>query len=126
MAQLFRFRRLSAGSDREVDYSGRSALGLLSAEAGAVHSVSAAEGEASFNDLLRMLREGQIAPSDLVFSEGRWLTFDAAPEFFEACEGIADPRKRAHTIKAVLLFFAAAAIFAVIVLLRIGRAGGWR
>lgn len=66
-----------------------------------------------------MLREGDLMPSDLVFSNGQWTTFDRSAEFFEACEGMVDTRERAANTKVVLRAVLGLLAAAVVIALRI-------
>jgi hypothetical protein len=114
----FRYRKLSAGGDRQVA-AGHGAFGMLSAQAGAVHTVNADEGEASRDELEKMLRAGKIAPSDLVFSEGRWVTFTEAPEFYEVAVATPDRKRAGFQRKAFVLGVIGVAFVALVLFVRL-------
>jgi hypothetical protein len=119
-ARRFRYRALSAGSVRDVQPHGRGVSRLV-AEAGAVHDVNANELEASHAELVAMLRDGEVSASDLVLSEGRWVTFETSPEFFDVCEDVVDPRKAAHSTRSILYGVAAIAVVLIVAFLRLMR-----
>lgn len=119
----FRYRTLSEGGDYEVEpVEGRGAFrafNALSAQAGAVHTVNTFEADGEFADLVEQLKTGELSPSDLVFSGGRWVTFSESAEFFEACEGIVDRKARAHQVRSILLGVGAIAAFVLLFVLRV-------
>ena len=112
----FRYRRLSSDGTRQVEaHYGRGSLGVfnrLSAEAGAVRGVKSVDSEATFDALVDLLRQGQVSPSDLVFTEGRWLTLEESPEFGDVCLTVVDRRKLRDRL--VYLGLAAGALLIVV------------
>lgn len=93
----FRYRQLTSSRDAQAVETLRKEFGGDTidprrrraardrAEREAPLQVRADEAEASYQELVRQLREGELKPSDLVFSGGGWTTFATAPEFYEVC-----------------------------------------
>lgn len=118
-AEHYRYRRLSSGGNRRVDHEYRGAVGALVAEAGAVHDVYAEESWGTLKDLAQMLRSGDLNHSDLVFCDGRWLTFEAAPAFFDVCSSTLDRRKLQHTLRSIGFASLAFAVVTAMVVLKV-------
>ena len=78
-------------------------VAAVAAEAGRVYGVAAREGEATFEELVAQLKNGTLSPSgDLVWSDGGWCPFERAREFYEACDGVVDRRKRYNNLRSAL------------------------
>jgi hypothetical protein len=54
-------------------------------------AVDAHESKATEAQIIAMIREGEIKPTDLVFENGTWTTFERSAAFFEACEDSGAP-----------------------------------
>ncbi len=133
MSERFRYRQLNAVRDPEAiaamkaDFQAEAndfddyAIAGTRAEFEAPKAVIANESEGTREQLERMLREGELMPSDLVFSGGGWTTFDQSPDFFEACEGLTDARARGHKMGAIFRFLAVAVLVIVFVILLLAR-----
>lgn len=83
--------------------------------------VEANERSGTHEQIAQMLREGELAPSDLVFENGAWTTFERSGAFFDVCEDLVDPRQRAATmdgIKMVIGGVVAVVLAAVFIYLR--------
>jgi hypothetical protein len=109
VSERFRFRRLKpvddpsaiAAARYDSRHDGQRGHYRLATETEAPKAVLVDEAEATREDLVGMLRAGTLMPTDLVFSHGGWATFEHAPEFFEACEGLTDKRALVGNARAV-------------------------
>lgn len=88
------------------------------AEDEAPKAVHANESTATQEELTRMLQEGELMPSDLVFSHGAWTTFEQSAEFYEACEGVTDTRSNAQHRAPVVRLIIGLILAAVVIWLR--------
>jgi outer membrane murein-binding lipoprotein Lpp len=62
-----------------------------------------------------MLQDGELMPSDLVFSSGSWTTFEQSAEFFEACEGQVDTRAQWGNAKNIIRFVVGLVLAAIVI-----------
>lgn len=127
----FRYRHLTAVRDPEAiaamkDDFRRQAIRRSDyvtagarAENEAPVQVLADESEGSLEEITRMLQEGELMPSDLVFSNGSWTTFDQSAEFFEACEGQVDTRAQWGNAKIIIRFVVGLVLAAIVIALRL-------
>ncbi|MFO0599793.1 MAG: hypothetical protein U0228_31080 [Myxococcaceae bacterium] len=131
MSERFRYRQLTAVRDPEAvaamkaDFQSQAirprdyAAAGARAEDEAPKAVLANESQGTREEIERMLREGELMPSDLVYSGGGWTTFEQSPDFFEACEGVTDTRALGQNVGAIFKFLGGALLVIVVIILRV-------
>lgn len=88
--------RIPSWDDVRAEH-GKSSLPVVDAP----RRVEVSEGQASLEDLDRMVRTGALRPEDLVEWEGRWTPFDLVFHFDDACEAAKRRRRRRHAVVTV-------------------------
>lgn len=122
---LVRYRKLTSSTDwREFDSSyrdvknsglgGGGAFNLALAAAETPKEVSARELEADQEEVARLLASGDLSLRDLVFEDGRWMSFEDSTRFEDAVEA---NRKRGRRVTLVVGALVALALLSGLVAL---------
>jgi hypothetical protein len=90
--ETFRFRTLTRRREYDTYEAWCSRCGRYHSRFGVHDEVDAHEAAADREQLIRMIQRGDVMPTDLVFSQGMWRTFEDAPEFDDACVGVINER----------------------------------